>query len=353
MTDLFLVPVSDDWIGDYERTVASPLELDDPPAEFAGRSEVRVWGTTLGEEGTKKWATIQAMESGDLVLAMHDGEFVGSARVEETFESPNLGEWIWDAPESAFVYTLTDYREISLPRSELWELLDYSANFPLYGFSRVAEDAVSSLLQSYNSVEEAFQALRGEADEETGTEGDASGDVDTEEAVEDTGNEAVREHTEIQWYLIQLGLKHGYDVYVARNDQNLTYRGERLGEDCVDSLNLTGFSDAAMRLIEYVDVIWLNGDYIEKLFEVESTTSIYSGSLRMTDFAVKVPNLAVDMHIVAPDTDEAEVRRQIDRPTFQHVMDPAHHCSLQYLSFSTVREKREVVGRAGPLQRVF
>jgi hypothetical protein len=108
-----------------------------------------------------------------------------------------------------------------------------------------------------------------------------------------------------------------------------------------------------MRLIEYVDVIWLNGDYIEKMFEVESTTSIFSGILRMTDFVVKVPNLAVEMHIVAPDADEEQVRRQIDRPTFQHVMGSAQHCSLQYLSFSDVREKRDVVDRAGPLQRVF
>jgi len=163
----------------------------------------------------------------------------------------------------------------------------------------------------------------------------------------------VREHTEIQWYLIQLGLDHGYDVYVATNDQNLTYNGQPLGDDCVDDLNLTGFSDAAMRLIEYVDVVWLNGGYIEKMFEVESTTSIYSGILRMTDFVVKVPNLAVDMHIVAPQDDEEQVRRQMNRPTFQHVMNRAQHCSLQYLSFEEIRNKRNLVEQAGPLQAVF
>lgn len=196
-------------------------------------------------------------------------------------------------------------------------------------------------------VEEAFQDLRA---------GEDSHDPDETPAVsedEDDEEEQVREHTEIQWYLIQLGLEHGYDVYVAKNDQNRTYDGHRLGEDCVDDLNLTGFSDAAMRLIEYVDIIWLNGDYIEKMFEVESTTSIYSGILRMTDFVVKVPNLAVDMHIVAPTDDEDQVRRQMTRPTFEHIMGQAHHCSLQYLSFDEVREKQGLVDRAGPLQVVF
>lgn len=89
------------------------------------------------------------------------------------------------------------------------------------------------------------------------------------------------------------------------------------------------------------------------MFEVESTTSIYSGILRMTDFMVKVPNIAVDMHIVAPEDDEDKVREEINRPTFQHVLGPAEHCSLRYLSFEEVRETHETVQRAGPLQQVF
>ena len=97
----------------------------------------------------------------------------------------------------------------------------------------------------------------------------------------------------------------------------------------------------------------MNGGYIEKMFEVESTTSIYSGILRMTDFMVKVPNLAVDMYIVASSDDEDKVRRQIDRPTFKSVLDSVPHCSLQYLSFAEVREKHEVVQDAGALQQVF
>jgi len=357
MSELFLVPVGQDWVEEYERTVASPLELEgDVPSELAGRPEVRVWGTTAGSK--KKRTTFESMAPEDPVLFLHEGEFVGSARVEETFENSDLGEWLWGTPESRFIYTLADYQEISIPRSEIWDLLDYSPNYPLYGFSRASDDALSSLLQSYNSVEEAFQSLREDevddaSDENVETPEELTNDIRSsgETVLEESGE--VREHTEIQWYLIQLGLEHGYDVYVATNDQNLTYEGQRLGEDCVDSLNLTGFSDAAMRLIEYVDVIWLNGDYIEKMFEGESTTSIFSGILRMTDFAVKVPNLAVDMHIVAPEADEDQVRRQIDRPTFQHVMGEAKHCSLQYLSFEAVREKREVVSRAGPLKQVF
>ena len=350
MTDLFLVPIGDDWIDRYEETVTSPLSSpDEAPVELSYDSSVRVWGTTVGED-SKKRTKFESMEQGDLVLFLHAGEFIGSGRVGETFDNPELGEWIWDSPESRFVYTVTDYQEMSVPRSEVWDILGYSPNYPLYGFSRISDDATSKLLQTYNSIEEAFQDFRADDSGNEETTSTATPDDDEEE---DTEGEDTREHTEIQWHLIQLGLDHGYDVYVATNDQNLIYDGNRLGEDCVDSLSLTGFSDAAMRLIEYVDVVWLNDGYIEKMFEVESTTSIYSGILRMTDFVVKVPNLAVDMHIVAPTQDEEQVRRQMTRPTFQHVMDLAEHCSLQYLAFDEVRSKRELVHQAGPLQDVF
>ena len=351
MTDLFLSPVGDDWINKFDQTVGSPLDLSaNPPDELEEFSQLRVWGTTEGE-GEQKRTTFEAMNPGDAVLFLHDSEFIASGRVGETFENPELGEWIWGTSESRFVYTVTDYQTMSVPRHEVWDLLGYSENYPLYGFSKASDDAISSLLQTYNSVEEAFQALRSE--KETIAEADTEASTDTADESDDDDAEQVREHTEIQWYLIQLGLDHGYDVYVATNDQNLTYDGQPLGEDCVDDLNLTGFSDAAMRLIEYVDVVWLNGGYIEKMFEVESTTSIYSGILRMTDFVVKVPNLAVDMHIVAPQDDEEQVRRQMNRPTFQHVMDRGQHCSLQYLSFEEIRNKRDLVEQAGPLQEVF
>jgi hypothetical protein len=349
MTELFLVPVGDDWIDRFKETIESPLSNPkDAPAGLSDESSVRIWGTTVGED-SKKRTTFEAMEQDDLVLFLHSGEFIGSGRVGETFEDDDLGGWIWDSPESRFIYTVTDYQEMFIPRSEVWDVLGYSPNYPLYGFSRVSDDAINTLLQTYNSVEEAFQDFRTDDPEDEETTPTAT----TNDEEEDPEDENTRKHTEIQWYLIQLGLDHGYDVYVATNDQNLTYEGNRLGEDCVDSLSLTGFSDAAMRLIEYVDVVWLNDDYIEKMFEVESTTSIYSGILRMTDFVVKVPNLAVDMHIVAPAEDEEQVRRQITRPTFQHVMDRAEHCSLQYISFDEVRDRRKLVEQAGPLQTVF
>ncbi|WP_132060272.1 hypothetical protein [Halorussus amylolyticus] len=352
MSRLYLVPVGEEWTQEFDRTVDSPHDLsgDHPIDELSNLDEARIWGTTSGE---RKRTFFEGMETGDPLLFYNQGEFFATGRVGHSFESPEAGKWLWNNSDSRFIYTVEDFHRISIPRIELNMILGYSEDYSPQGFQQISEKAMSRLLQQYTSIEDAFQDFRTRSpDVERESEGHTKQEpeLELEEEADETN---VREHTEIQWYLIQLGLKHNYDVYVATNDQNQEYENERLGEGCIENLNLTGFSEAAMRIIEYVDVIWLNGDYIVKMFEVESTTSIYSGILRMTDFVVKVPNLSVDMYIVAPSDDEDKVRREMDRPTFQRVLEPAEHCSLQYVSFEDVRDTHETVERAGPLQNVF
>jgi len=343
MTDLFLAPVGEDWMDRFQRTVEEPVDLtgSHPIDALSDQLEARIWGTTSGEQKRRHF---EYMEAGDLLLFYNEGEYFATGRVGEHFESAETGQWLWGNSESRFIYTIDDFQRVSLPRTKLNMLLGYQENHSPQGFSRVSDTAQSRLLQQYNSLEAAFQDLR---------DGDrpATEKEDDEEPGE--GEEDTREHIEIQWHLVRLGLEHNYDVYVAKNDQNRTYDGQRLADGCVEELELTGFSDAAMRIIEYVDVIWLEGDYIAKMFEVESTTSVYSGILRMTDFVVKVPNLAVEMHIVALDDDENKVRREMERPTFQKVMEMADHSTLQYTAFNEVRRQHEAVERAGPLQTVF
>jgi hypothetical protein len=335
VTRLYIVPVGDDWIDNFRETVGSSTPVPDAaPADIQKKEEARIWGTT---EGRQKRTFFEEMETGDPLLFYNTGEFFAAGRVGTAFENPKVGEALWNNSDSRFIYTVTDYQEITVQREKLALLLGYEEEWVPYRFLRVSPDAVSSLLRQYNSIEEAFQDFQN------------GGEIDEP----DNGEDEPREHTEIQWRLIQLGLAHGYDVYVAKNDKNRTYDGNRLGEDCLENLNLPGFSSAATRIIEYVDVIWLEDDFIVKMFEVESTTSIFSGILRMTDFMVKVPNIAVEMHIVAPDDDEAKVREEINRPTFQHVLEPAEHCSLRYLSFEEVRDTHDTVEQAGPLQHVF
>jgi hypothetical protein len=93
-----------------------------------------------------------------------------------------------------------------------------------------------------------------------------------------------------------------------------------------------------------IDVIWLKGSSIQAAFEIESTTSIYSGLLRMADLISMLPNLTIPLFIVAPDERRQKVFTEVRRPTFRHLPTPmAELC--RFPAFSTLKEQ---ISRAEP-----
>ena len=62
----------------------------------------------------------------------------------------------------------------------------------------------------------------------------------------------------------------------------------------------TQFNEVTNKTIELIDVLWLKGNSIVAAFEVESTTAIYSGLLRMSDLLALQPNLEINLFLVAP-----------------------------------------------------
>lgn len=75
-------------------------------------------------------------------------------------------------------------------------------------------------------------------------------------------------------------------------------------------LSLTG-------TIELIDVLWLGGNAITAAFEIESTISIFSGLLRMSDLLARQASISVPLFLVAPDKRREQVVRQVNRPTFE------------------------------------
>jgi hypothetical protein len=155
---------------------------------------------------------------------------------------------------------------------------------------------------------------------------------------------APTEHTEVQALLLQLGADMGFDVWVARNDKGRSCNGKVLGEmsRMKDALPLQ-FDDATNRTIELIDVLWLKGNSIVAAFEVESTTSIYSGLLRMSDLTAMQPNLNIPLYLVAPDDRRDKVFTEINRPTFSH-LDPPLSESCRFIAFSELKQKISEVG---------
>jgi hypothetical protein len=96
-------------------------------------------------------------------------------------------------------------------------------------------------------------------------------------------------------------------------------------------------------------VLWLKGNSIEAAFEVECTTSIYSGLLRMSDLLALQPNLSIKLYLVAPGERQTKVDREIMRPTFR-LRDTPLGEACGYLEMEELMEKVERVRELGIVQ---
>jgi hypothetical protein len=151
-------------------------------------------------------------------------------------------------------------------------------------------------------------------------------------------------HTEIQWLLAKLGSDMGLDVWVAKNDRGKSINGQTFTglAKLKNSLQLR-FEPAVNKTIELIDVLWLQGNVILAAFEVESTTSVYSGLLRMSDLISMLPNLNIPLFIVAPDDRREKVFSEVNRPTFSKLPTPMNEM-CKFISFSALRGKLQQLG---------
>lgn len=161
-----------------------------------------------------------------------------------------------------------------------------------------------------------------------------------------------RSHVQVQGWLRDLGRALGYDVWVASNDRNRPCGTGRLCDGCINTLPAGLEAPAGIDAVRLIDVLWLerpsggNGQAarVVAAFEVEHTTSIYSGIVRMLDLALGVPEHAgVKLFLVAPDAREEDVRAQLARPAFARVAD----LKVRFLPYGELERNREQMGRFG------
>jgi hypothetical protein len=126
-------------------------------------------------------------------------------------------------------------------------------------------------------------------------------------------------HSKAQSELIQLGQATGCSVWVATNDRSRVYNGRSLGDGCLERFPSLGLTDESRDRIKLIDVIWIRRNMPVYVFEVEVTSTVYSGLLRMSDLVALVPLLNIKLFIVAPRRRQEKVMRELARPTFQKI----------------------------------
>ena len=154
-----------------------------------------------------------------------------------------------------------------------------------------------------------------------------------------------RTHTEIQAWLRDLGLAFGFTVHIAAIDRGRPFAAGRLGDGCLSELPTALAQGPGGDAIRLIDVLWLDaGSRVAAAFEVEHSTSIYSGIVRMLDLALGDGGPAThELFLVAPDNREEDVRAQVRRPAFRHIRD----LRVRFLPYSALEQHRDAMLRFG------
>jgi len=148
-------------------------------------------------------------------------------------------------------------------------------------------------------------------------------------------------HTNIQGLLAKIGRKLGCKVWIASNDKRKVWESTTLGDLSIGQLPSLGLDPETQRIISLIDVLWIKGhNQVVAAFEVEHTTSVYSGLLRMSDLVASSPNLNFQLYIVTPETRIPKVRRQLSRPTFQML---EIHKQCGFFSFETLIQEADSI----------
>ncbi len=158
--------------------------------------------------------------------------------------------------------------------------------------------------------------------------------------------QAESEHTQIQYLLIKVGRALKYDVFVARNDRHRSYDGQAFALLTIPTLPSMDWPPEVMDTTSLIDVIWLkpNTKEIVSAFEIEKSTSIYSGILRMEDLARSIPDCTCNFYLVAPDRREKEVIAQLTRPAFRNDLTDI---ALAFIPFDILRDDCEALCKFG------
>lgn len=158
-----------------------------------------------------------------------------------------------------------------------------------------------------------------------------------DEGVGDEGRPSIR----VQASIAEIGSRMGLSIWVPPGDRGRVEQQLPVdGISLLDRLPLN-YDEVTNRTIEQIDVLWLRGRSIVRAFEVEHTTAVYSGLLRMADLLALQPNTNFQLHIVAPAERREKVLQEIRRPAFNTgTFRLQKQCS--YISYEKLNELYQV-----------
>lgn len=138
--------------------------------------------------------------------------------------------------------------------------------------------------------------------------------------LEDTTYKNIKEpHLKAQYILKELANIIGFDGFIAKNDQNRIYKNNVLSYNSLNDIPDYSIPKELERHISLIDVLWFNNEVPVACFEVEMSTSVYSGILRMADFICTIKNPNTELYLVTTKSREKKILKELNRPIFQQI----------------------------------
>jgi hypothetical protein len=308
-----------------------------------GNSPIAVWGSA---GGPRNRANFEGMSQGDDILIVEGDSIRLIGKIAAKVESKSLSRELWkplkaDGDTSwELIYFIANPRELNVPFAEFCSLFGYAQNFQLRGFTPVAP---ARLNQFYGKYDDLYSVLvrieKGEAihQKPAGIVLPAASlpemiPIDRNQVDTIINTPTISDHVRMQWKLARLGLKAGERVWVPVGDQSRlrqTYQFDSFDQEFSAGIDLPH------SYIENIDVVWKQEFRIGAAYEIENSTSIYSGLLRFADLNIIAPNTLYPMFIVAPQEKKSRLRDQLRRPTFKRLeLDK----KVRFLSYEAIDE---------------
>lgn len=147
-----------------------------------------------------------------------------------------------------------------------------------------------------------------------------------------------RESIKVQALLAEIGERMDLKIWIPRSDKQRVLEVWKPKANSLLEILPLNYDNVTLKTIENIDVLWIRGRSIVRAFEVEHTTSIYSGILRMADLMALQPNLNIQAHIVAPIERKDKVFQEITRPVFAFLEKGPLSKSCTFISYESIIE---------------
>ena len=157
-------------------------------------------------------------------------------------------------------------------------------------------------------------------------------------------------HTEMQYHLLKIGKALGYDVISASNDKSKSYNGQSFSFMCLSQFPLFDLDKETLSTVKLIDVLWFEQgtNNVIAAFEVEKSTSIYSGILRLPDLSYTIADGDEVFYLIVPDKREKDVVLQLSRPAIKK-----NSTEIKYILFSELRQHCDAMCKFGDSHRIM